>query len=406
MAFPAGQDLRVAIQQDSSLSAYFGARNYAGSFPNSVHMNDLWGALRFVRYRNTAATSAFVGSSDDVQLSSFQYIALQAHYLLLLVIMVPSVAVNGLVFVLPYQRVSVRMTSNKFVLNMAVVHLLQTFLVLPFVFVSAMLRRWIFGDMCCKIHGSLTIFLAVANVFSILLIAIDRNCAVNSPLRYAMTIKKRRYSGLIASTWVVALLLSLPPLLDLCDVRYQDSWVTCTVTWYDSSLFTVAYSSVLCVIGFLVPFIWVAWIYASLYRAARRNSARARLNSVNATSSAEISSPSSTGYQGGGHPAFHFPRRMTWSRRSPSLVQASALFGDEWKAVRTSVLVVVSFTACFFPFFFMTLLELHARISNTAFRMLPAIANATSLLFHANQPVPVRTKEQGYAQARSQDVLY
>ncbi|KAH7960720.1 hypothetical protein HPB49_022530 [Dermacentor silvarum] len=367
-------ELPAVIPHVGSLGTNLTAQNQAPSFPNSILVDESSGTLRFVPSAEAdAAASASIGGVEGGQSTSPTYISLEVHYTLILIIMVSSVAVNGLVFVLFYQRPSVRMTSNKFVLNMAIVHLLQTFIVLPFVFVSIMFQEWIFGDVWCKIHGTVSVCLTMANVFSILLIAVDRNCAVNSPLHYSMTITKKRTSGLIVSTWVFAVLLSLPPLVGVSDIQYQESWAMCTVTWYDTGLLTISYSCVICVVGFLLPFVRITWIYASMFRAARRNSARARLHNIN-TSSNEMSPPSSAGLDGGGHPPLYVHRRAAWSKRTSSLSQASSLFGDEWKAVRTGVLVVVSFTACFLPFFSMTLVEPHARTRKTALRNLPAIS--------------------------------
>ncbi|KAH7956540.1 uncharacterized protein LOC119390025 [Rhipicephalus sanguineus] len=368
-------DPPAVIPHFGALGTNFTAQNRAPSFPNSILLDESSGTLHFVPSAEAdAAASASVGGVEGgPTTASSSYITLEVHYTLLLIIMVSSVAVNGLVFVLFYQRPSVRMTSNKFVLNMAIVHLLQTFIVLPFVFVSIMFQEWIFGDVWCKIHGTVTVCLTMANVFSILLIAVDRNCAVNSPLHYSMTITKKRTSGLIVSTWVFAVLISVPPLVGVSDIEYQESWAMCTVTWYDTSLLTISYSCVLCVVGFLLPFVRITWIYASMFRAARRNSARARLHNIN-TSSNEMSPPPSAGLEAGSNPPLYVHRRAAWSKRTSSLSQASSLFGDEWKAVRTGVLVVVSFTACFLPFFSMTLVEPHARTRKTALRNLPAIS--------------------------------
>ncbi|KAH8042305.1 hypothetical protein HPB51_021389 [Rhipicephalus microplus] len=239
------------------------------------------------------------------------------------------------------------MPSNKFVLNMAIVHLLQTFIVLPFVFVSILFQEWIFGDVFCKIQGTLSICLTMANVFSILLIAVDRNCAVNSPLHYSMTITKKRTNALILSTWVIAITVSVPPLAGVSDLQYQKSWAMCTVTWYDSGLLTLAYSCVLCVLGFMLPFIRITWIYTSMFKAARRNSACTRIHNVKSESN-DISPPPSAGLDGGNDVSVCLSRKSAWSKRSTSS-QMSSLFGDKLKAVRTGIFVVVSFTACFLP---------------------------------------------------------
>ncbi|KAH7957296.1 uncharacterized protein LOC119391218 [Rhipicephalus sanguineus] len=357
------------------INANLTARSHTPAFPNSVALDDSPSVvLPFVPSGEASAIASApaVEAEDDQSSLSLGYISLEVHFTLLLLIMVSSVAVNGLVFVLFYQRPSVRMTSNKFVLNMAIVYLLQTFILLPFVFVSIVLREWIFGDVWCKMHGTLSLCFTLANVFSILLIAVDRNCAVNSPLHYSMTITKKRTSGLIVSTWLFAIVIALPPLFGVSDIKYQESWAMCTVTWHDAGFLTIAYSCVLCVVGFLLPFVRITWIYASMFKAARRNSACTRLNFTAVGN--EVSQPSTVGPEVGSHPSPYLQKKLAWSKRTSSLSQASSIFGDKWKAVRTGVLVVVSFTACFLPFFSMTLVEPHARTRKTALHNLPAIA--------------------------------
>ncbi|XP_065308707.1 uncharacterized protein [Dermacentor albipictus] len=352
----------------------FTAQNQAPAIANITIPHESPNIQHFSLSDQTIAAGSTSEESTEDELSSFSYINVEVHYTLLLIIMVSSVAINGLVFVLFYQRPSVRMTSNKFVLNMAIVHLLQTFIVLPFVFVSVMFQGWIFGDVFCKIHGTVSMCLTMANVFSILLIAVDRNCAVNSPLHYSMTITKKRTSVLIVSTWLCALVVSVPPLVGVSGLQYQKSWAMCTVTWYDTGVLTLAYACVLSVLGFLMPFIRITWIYASMFQAARRNSACTRLRNVKSGSN-ELSPPSSAGPYGGSHRPVYFPRKPAWSKRTSSPSKASSLFGDKLKAVRTAVLVVVSFTACFLPFFAMTLAETQrANASETPLRNLPAIA--------------------------------
>ncbi|KAH7960020.1 hypothetical protein HPB49_016227 [Dermacentor silvarum] len=374
MELNVGQERLALTQHVGAINANLTARNQAPAFPKFIALGQSSGILPFVPSGEAIAVASAPAADmeDDQSLMSFSYISPEVHFTLLLVVMVSSVAINGLVFVLFYQRPSVRMTSNKFVLNMAIVYLLQTFILLPFVFVSIMFQEWIFGDVWCKIQGTLSLCLTLANVFSILLIAVDRNCAVNSPLHYSMTITKKRTSGLIVSTWLVAVVVAIPPLCGVSDIKYQRSWAMCTVTWQDTGFLTIAYSCVLCVVGFLLPFIRITWIYASMFKAARRNSACTRLN-FHAVGN-EISQPSTVVPEAGNHASPYLHRKLAWSKRTSSLSQASSIFGDKWKAVRTGVLVVVSFTVCFLPFFSMTLVEPHARTRKTALHNLPAIA--------------------------------
>ncbi|XP_049271154.1 G-protein coupled receptor 161-like [Rhipicephalus sanguineus] len=362
----------AVTQRTGPVSSNFTAQNQSTAIANTSIPHEVPGIRHFALSGDVTQEAPTPLESPEDQLSSFSYISVEVHYTLLLFIMVCSVAINGLVFVLFYQRPSVRMPSNKFVLNMAIVHLLQTFIVLPFVFVSVLFQEWIFGEIFCKIHGTLSVCLTMANVFSILLIAVDRNCAVNSPLHYSMTITKKRTNVLILSTWVFAIVVSVPPLVGVSGLQYQKSWAMCTVTWYDTGLLTLAYSCVLCVLGFLLPFVRITWIYTSMFQAARRNSACTRLHNIKSGSN-EISPPPSAGLDGGSDMPVCLNRKSAWSKRTTSS-QVSSLFGDKLKAVRTGVFVVVSFTACFLPFFAMTVVEPHAQTLKAPLHNLPAIA--------------------------------
>ncbi|XP_075745729.1 uncharacterized protein LOC142803745 [Rhipicephalus microplus] len=366
------EDTSAGTPRVAPVSRIFIAPNETTAIANTSIPHEVLGIRHFALPGDVTPKAPTPVEVPADQLSSFSYISVEVHYTLILFIIVSSVAINGLVFFLFCQRPSVRMPSNKFVLNMAIVHLLQTFIVLPFVFVSILFQEWIFGDVFCKIQGTLSICLTMANVFSILLIAVDRNCAVNSPLHYSMTITKKRTNALILSTWVIAITVSVPPLAGVSDLQYQKSWAMCTVTWYDSGLLTLAYSCVLCVLGFMLPFIRITWIYTSMFKAARRNSACTRIHNVKSESN-DISPPPSAGLDGGNDVSVCLSRKSAWSKRSTSS-QTSSLFGDKLKAVRTGIFVVVSFTACFLPFFAMTVVEPHAKTFNTPLQNLPAVA--------------------------------
>ncbi|KFM79118.1 G protein-coupled receptor 161, partial [Stegodyphus mimosarum] len=99
---------------------------------------------------------------------------------------------NVLVLLLFYKRPTLRSFSNRFVLNLSISHFWYCILVLPIIVISTATDKWLFGDTACIISGFLFTTLNITSVLSLLLIAVDRNCAVNSPLHYSMTITKQR----------------------------------------------------------------------------------------------------------------------------------------------------------------------------------------------------------------------
>lgn len=254
---------------------------------------------------------------------------------------------NFLVLLLFYKRPTLRSFSNRFVLNLSISHFWQCILVLPTTVISIATDQWLLGNTFCIVSGFLFTTLNITSVLCLLLIALDRNCAVNSPLHYTMTITKTRTGILIFLTWVVGFLVASPPLYNITQIKYRENWHMCTIVWDMNDSYSVTYGSVLIVLGFMVPFLTTICVYSSMFQAAKDNSERARKHSVNSTI-VENNIPD-TQVKMGSVPVKKKFRR--WSSGS------NQFFGEEWKAVRTGFLVVMTFTLCWLPYFSVTSLE-------------------------------------------------
>lgn len=254
---------------------------------------------------------------------------------------------NVLVLLLFYKRPTLRSFSNRFVLNLSISHFWQCVLVLPTNVISTASDKWLLGNTFCIISGFIFTTLNITSVLSLLLIALDRNCAVNSPLHYSMTITKTRTGILIFGTWCLGFLVASPPLYNITEIKYRKNWHMCTLVFQKNDSYSVAYGSVLLVLGFMVPFLTTICVYSSMFQAAKDNSERARKHSVNSTI-VETNIPDSQLKLGGMSAKKKYRR---WSSGS------NQFFGEEWKAVRTGFLVVMTFTLCWLPYFTVTSLE-------------------------------------------------
>ncbi|CAL1275644.1 unnamed protein product [Larinioides sclopetarius] len=261
---------------------------------------------------------------------------------------------NMLVLLLFYKRPTLRTFSNRFVLNLSISHFWQSILILPTTVMSIAADKWLMNEIACLISGFLYTTLNITSVLSLLLIALDRNCAVNSPLHYSMTITKKRTGFLIFLTWFIGALVGSPPFLGIGQIAYRPEWHICTLVWIRNDPYSQAYASVLIVLGFIVPFLTSICVYASMFQAAKDNSERARKHSVNSTS-VETNLPDSQ-IKGGGNPQKKKCRR--WSSGS------NQFFGEEWKAVRTGMLVVTTFTLCWLPYFTFIFMEAYLNLTS------------------------------------------
>lgn len=265
----------------------------------------------------------------------------EAIVTLLTLLLLSGILTNSIFFLVFYRQAKLRSFSNRFVLCLCTSHLLQSILVTPFTLITVINQSWIFGDVWCQINGVASLSLTMASVLSLLMIAIDRNYAVNSPLHYSRTVTKSRTSILILSIWTFSLLSSIPPLCGIGRIQFRPEWFTCTILWTDSNDYTALYSVYLLTFGFLIPLLTMACIYVSMYRAAKHNSARARRHSLTSTCKQTIIS---------------IPKKSSTRRRS-SCGSQSSLFGEEWKAAKTGLFVVLSFILCWLPLFSVILTE-------------------------------------------------
>ncbi|XP_042908747.1 histamine H2 receptor-like [Parasteatoda tepidariorum] len=220
----------------------------------------------------------------------------------------------------------------------------------PAILVPSMIpsiRGWMFNQHWCKAVHFFTVFLNLACVLSILLIAIDRNCAVNSPLHYTITITKKRTGLLIVSIWAISFILAAPILLG---IRQSAS---------PPGIVDIAYSLLIGFIGFVLPLLSVAFLYFAMFRAAQNNNARARRSSSNSNTSNEIvvsvKPPKKQGVT-------EYCLRRNFS--SERVEDSSCCFAGRHKAAITGLLVVLSFLACWLPFYTILVSELFANISD------------------------------------------
>lgn len=274
--------------------------------------------------------------------------------IVLFVIFLASVAGNLLVFVVFYKRPNLLTISNRFIVNLSVCNSLNTVFVMPFMFVAMIAQQWVFGAVLCHATGFLMNTIFAASTLTLVVISIDRYCAVVNPLHYSMRITPQRAVFMVMSVWTVAVLSSLPPLLGWNHFEYQADKTSCTVMWATPDIKDRYYTLFLVTVCFLLPLFVMLWAYAVIFRAARNNSERARRNSVVPTNQQDDASqtPLRTDRRRSSSAPI-LTRRISSASRTVSLLWRR----DEWKAAVTSLLVVSTFIICWLPYFIIIVLE-------------------------------------------------
>ncbi|ELU05467.1 hypothetical protein CAPTEDRAFT_75280, partial [Capitella teleta] len=242
-----------------------------------------------------------------------------------------SLLANILVLVVFYQRPSLLTISNRFVLNLAISNLLITLLIMPFAFASTVLGpSWQVHPIGCQVVSTATMMLFAACIYTLLLISIDRLYAIKRPLHYSIKITRMRSVIYISSVWMLALVVAMPPIFIPGGITYQPSKGLCSTNWGLAVYHMKTYAYCFVVLCFVLPFAAMFWIYVTIFRVNRRRSSAISLALMQFASI---------------------------QRRQSSSASRISFHREDWRAAKTGIIVMFTFTLCWLPIFIVIALE-------------------------------------------------
>ncbi|KAF3836185.1 hypothetical protein F7725_028743 [Dissostichus mawsoni] len=128
---------------------------------------------------------------------------------------------NGLVLVIIYQFEKLTTVTNILLLNMVVSSLIFMSS-LPFEALSNQLSKWIFGDVMCRIVGSVYYLGFYSSVLFLTLLTFDRHLAVVYSLK-AARVRNQRYAVIsCAAIWVISSLACIRPMILYKTFKYMN----------------------------------------------------------------------------------------------------------------------------------------------------------------------------------------
>ncbi|XP_063223077.1 alpha-1A adrenergic receptor-like [Bacillus rossius redtenbacheri] len=255
-------------------------------------------------------------------------LALQAAALALVVLL--TVLGNLVVILAVAQSPALRAPTHALIANLAVADLLLGVAVLPLSAVREVSGFWLLGRQLCEAWLALDVLCCTASILSLCGISVDRYVGVSRPLAYARIMTGGRVRAMIAGVWVLALAISLAPLLGWRD-ETPPAALQCHV---NKQLGYVIFSA--CG-SFYVPAAVILVLYALVYRAAARHSRFLRRGSR--VTRAAVTLRVHAGDQ---------TQRVAGPDRPAG---GAASFRREKKAAQTLGIVVGGFLLCWFPFF-------------------------------------------------------
>nr|XP_032808307.1 alpha-2C adrenergic receptor-like [Petromyzon marinus]XP_032808308.1 alpha-2C adrenergic receptor-like [Petromyzon marinus]XP_032808309.1 alpha-2C adrenergic receptor-like [Petromyzon marinus] len=193
---------------------------------------------------------------------------------------------NSLVAIAVFTSKSLKAAQNLFLVSLAAADILVATLVMPFSLANELMGYWVFGSFWCEMYLALDVLFCTSSIVHLCAISLDRYWSVTQAVRYNMKRTPRRVKRAIVIVWVIAALISFPPLVgtgrppaNIHRHRHQGSGrnasgspssvlPTCKLneeTWYVLSS---------CTASFFAPCLIMLLVYARIYQVAKGRARR------------------------------------------------------------------------------------------------------------------------------------
>ncbi|XP_012866271.1 PREDICTED: alpha-1D adrenergic receptor [Dipodomys ordii] len=286
----------------------------------------------------TAAVGGLVVSAQGVGVGVF-----------LAAFILTAVAGNLLVILSVACNRHLQTVTNYFIVNLAVADLLLSATVLPFSATMEVLGFWAFGRAFCDVWAAVDVLCCTASILSLCTISVDRYVGVRHSLKYPAIMTERKAAAILALLWVVALVVSVGPLLGWKEPVPPDERF-CGITE------EAGYAVFSSVCSFYLPMAVIVVMYCRVYVVARSTTRsleagvkRERGKASEVVLRIHCRGAAATGTSSDGVPGTRSTKGHTF--RS-SLSVRLLKFSREKKAAKTLAIVVGVFVLCWFPFFF------------------------------------------------------
>ncbi|KAM5252950.1 alpha-2B adrenergic receptor [Hipposideros larvatus] len=120
---------------------------------------------------------------------------------------------NALVILAVLTSRSLRAPQNLFLVSLAAADILVATLIIPFSLANELLGYWYFRRTWCELYLALDVLFCTSSIVHLCAISLDRYWAVSRALEYNSKRTPRRIKCIILTVWLIAAVISLPPLV-------------------------------------------------------------------------------------------------------------------------------------------------------------------------------------------------
>ncbi|XP_056150215.1 5-hydroxytryptamine receptor 1B-like [Lampris incognitus] len=170
---------------------------------------------------------------------------------------------NAFVIATIYQSRKLHTPANFLIASLAVTDLLVSLLVMPVSALYTVSQTWTLGQVVCDIWLSSDITCCTASILHLCVIALDRYWAITDAVEYSKKRTPARAAAMIATAWVIAISISLPPFF-WRQVKAEEV-TRCNVN--TDHIFYTVYSTFG---AFYIPTLLLLALYGRIYAEARK----------------------------------------------------------------------------------------------------------------------------------------
>lgn len=157
--------------------------------------------------------TGFIGMHNICTLTNTQYQIIYTHKLFMFWIKwkkIFSFTGNTLVIFVVLLNPQMRSTTNMLIINLAIADLLFVIFCVPFTAIDYVSDTWPLGNIWCKIIQYLIIVTALASIYTLVLMSLDRFLAVVYPISSRSLRNERNAFTAITILWLIILSASIP----------------------------------------------------------------------------------------------------------------------------------------------------------------------------------------------------
>ncbi|KAM3864944.1 alpha-2A adrenergic receptor [Diretmus argenteus] len=171
---------------------------------------------------------------------------------------------NVLVVIAVFTSRALKAPQNLFLVSLASADILVATLVMPFSLANELMGYWYFGKVWCEIYLALDVLFCTASIAHLCAISLDRYWSITQAIEYNLKRTPRRIKCIIFIVWVIAAVISFPPLITMEKESDKEEGPMCKINddkWYIISS---------CIGSFFLPCVIMVLVYVRIYQIAKK----------------------------------------------------------------------------------------------------------------------------------------